>query len=171
MLACSAAEAREQKELYRGQTIVTGQGEANRRVGFASCLDDVVVKLSGLLRLAGDRRLAVHKANAASLVSDYGYRDEKGGKPKNDEQGTREQNRDRPQAARPLIIAFGALLLAWPTSWLLREISRRSRLALSLLAVPMLMPALAITTSGRPWLARQAAPMCTIASVSQTSAL
>ena len=92
MLVCSAAGAGEQKELYRGQTIVTGQGEANRRVGLASCLDDVVVKLSGLLRLAGDRRLAVHKANAASLVSDYGYRDEKGGKPKNDEQGTRDRS-------------------------------------------------------------------------------
>lgn len=41
----------------------------------------------------------------------------------------------------PLLIALGAALLAWPTCWLLREISRRSRAALSLMAVPMLMPA------------------------------
>lgn len=44
-------------------------------------------------------------------------------------------------AGVPLVIAFGSLLLAWPTCWLLREISGRSRLALALLAVPMLMPA------------------------------
>lgn len=79
-------------ELYRAQTIVTGTGEANRIIGFAACLEDVLVKLSGRLRLAGDKRLDAYKADAAKLVRDFSYRDEKGGKPKNDEQGTRDRS-------------------------------------------------------------------------------
>lgn len=78
--------------LYRGQTIVTGTGEANRLVGFAACLEDVLVKVSGQLRLAGDARLKRYKADAAKLVRDFFYRDEKGGRPKNDEQGTRDRS-------------------------------------------------------------------------------
>jgi hypothetical protein len=79
-------------DLYRAQTIVTGQGEANRILGFASCLEDVLIKLSGMLRLAGDERLDAYKADAARLVRGFSYRDEKGGKPKNDEQGTRDRS-------------------------------------------------------------------------------
>ena len=79
-------------ELYRAQTIVTGQGEVNRILGFASCLEDVLIKVSGMLRLAGDPRLDPYKADAAKLVRDFSYRDEKGGKPKNDEQGTRDRS-------------------------------------------------------------------------------
>src|SRR4051794_24973925 len=79
-------------DLYRAQTIVTGQGEANRIVGFASCLEDVLVKVSGQLRLAGDPRVDAYKADAAKLVRGFSYRDEKGGKPKNDEQGTRDRS-------------------------------------------------------------------------------
>lgn len=91
-LPASAAEPVPMAELYRGQTIVTGQGEANRILGFASCLEDVLIKLSGRLRLAGDPRLKPYKAAAKRLVRDFSYRDEKGGKPKNDEQGTRDRS-------------------------------------------------------------------------------
>lgn len=80
------------EELYRGQTIVTGTGEANRLIGFATCLEDVLIKVSGQLRLAGDPRLDAYKADAAKLVRGFSYRDEKGGKPKNDEQGTRDRS-------------------------------------------------------------------------------
>lgn len=40
----------------------------------------------------------------------------------------------------PLLIAVGAVALAWPTCWLLRSAGRGSRAALALLVVPMLMP-------------------------------
>src|SRR5207244_3975776 len=90
--ADSAASDSAAAKLYRAQTIVTGTGEANRITGFASCLEDVLVKVSGLLQLAGDPRLAPAKADAAKLVRDFSYRDEKGGKPKNDEQGTRDRS-------------------------------------------------------------------------------
>jgi uncharacterized protein len=79
-------------DLYRAQTIVTGMGEANRLMGFAGCLEDVLIKASGQLRLAGDPRLKPFKAGAPKLVRDFSYRDEKGGKPKNDEQGTRDRS-------------------------------------------------------------------------------
>src|SRR5262245_2962570 len=92
LLWACAAHAAGENDLYRAQTIVTGQGEANRLIGFASCLEDVLIKATARLRLARDPGLGKYKANAASLVRDYTYRDEKGGKPKNDEQGTRDRS-------------------------------------------------------------------------------
>src|SRR3954469_4566916 len=92
LLACLAAPALAEENLYRAQTIATGTGEANRLIGFAACLEDVLIKVSGQLRLAGDPRLAPYREDAARRVRDYSYRDEKGGKPKNDEQGTRDRS-------------------------------------------------------------------------------
>ena len=81
-------------ELYQAQTIVTGQGETNRSIGFASCLEDVLIKVSGALQLAGDPRLAAYKARAADLVTSYHYHDQMSGLPKGDEQGTRDRPYD-----------------------------------------------------------------------------
>jgi hypothetical protein len=113
---CGATAAAE--NLYRAQTIVTGQGEANRTIGFAACLEDVLIKVSGALQLAGDSRLEPYKAKAGDFVKAYDYHDQMSGKPKRDEQGTR----DRPY---DLIVDFdenkidGALaalgLKPWPS--------------------------------------------------------
>jgi hypothetical protein len=81
-------------ELYRAQAIVTGQGEANRIIGFASCLEDVLIKVSGAQKLAGDRRLAGYKSNAKNLVKAFSYHDQMSGKPHRDEQGTRDRPYD-----------------------------------------------------------------------------
>jgi uncharacterized protein len=91
---CSGAMAAAGADLYRAQAIVTGQGEANRIVGFASCLEDVLIKVSGAQKLAGDRRLAPYKSNAKSLVRAFSYRDQMSGKPHRDEQGTRDRPYD-----------------------------------------------------------------------------
>ena len=80
--------------LYRAQTIVTGQGEANRIIGFAACLEDVLIKVSGALKLAGDPRLDVYKSRSADFVSGYSYHDQMSGTPKRDEQGTRDRPYD-----------------------------------------------------------------------------
>lgn len=80
--------------LYRAQAIVTGQGEANRITGFASCLEDVLIKVSGAEKLAGDRRLAAYKSNAKDLVTAFNYHDQMSGTPKRDEQGTRDRPYD-----------------------------------------------------------------------------
>jgi uncharacterized protein len=88
-------------DLYRAQAIVTGQGEANRLIGFGACLEDVLIKVSGAQKLAGSGRLAAYRANAKNLVRAFDYHDQMSGKPKHDEQGTR----DRPY---DLIVDFDA---------------------------------------------------------------
>ena len=60
LACCTAAPATAAEDLYRAQTVVTGQGEANRMIGFASCMEDALIAE----RLAGDRRLAAYKAKA-----------------------------------------------------------------------------------------------------------
>jgi len=81
-------------DLYRAQATVTGQGEANRIIGFASCLEDVLIKVSGAQKLAGDRRLAAYKSNAKNFVKAFSYHDQMSGKPHRDEQGTRDRPYD-----------------------------------------------------------------------------
>ena len=63
-------------------------------VGFAACLEDVLIKVSGAQKLAGDRRLAAYKSNAKIFVSAFSYHDQFSGKPKRDEQGTRDRPYD-----------------------------------------------------------------------------
>ena len=81
-------------DLYRAQSTVTGQGEANRMVGFAACLEDVLIKVSGALKLAGDPRLAGYRSRAGDFVTAYSYRDQMSGTPTRDEQGTRDRPYD-----------------------------------------------------------------------------
>jgi hypothetical protein len=81
-------------DLYRAQATVTGQGEANRIIGFASCLEDVLIKVSGAQKLAGDRRLAAYKSNAKGFVRAFSYHDQMSGTPTRDEQGTRDRPYD-----------------------------------------------------------------------------
>jgi hypothetical protein len=81
-------------DLYRAQTIVTGQGEANRIVGFACCLEDALIKVSGALKLAGDPRLAAYKSRAEDFESACSYHDQMSGTPTRDEQGTRDRPYD-----------------------------------------------------------------------------
>src|SRR5258705_13033435 len=91
---CAGAMAAAGEDLYRAQTVVTGQGEANRIIGFAACLEDVLIKVSGAQKLAGDRRLAAYKANAKSFVRAFSYHDQFSGTPTRDEQGTRDRPYD-----------------------------------------------------------------------------
>jgi uncharacterized protein len=93
-LACRAvtpATAAEAADLYRAQTVVTGEGEANRMIGFTRCMEDVLIKVSGAEKLASDRRLAAYKAKAKDFVTAFDYHDQFSGKPKRDEQGTRDR--------------------------------------------------------------------------------
>ena len=69
-LTCCTLTMAAASELYRSQTVVTGQGEANRNIGFAACLEDVLIKVSGALQLAGDPRLAAYQ----SQPEDFGER-------------------------------------------------------------------------------------------------
>jgi uncharacterized protein len=101
LICCTATLAAAADDLYRAQTVVTGQGEANRTIGFAACLEDVLIKVSGAVKLADDPRLAAYQSSAADLVKAYTYHDQMSGTPIRDEQGTR----DRPY---DLIVDFDA---------------------------------------------------------------
>jgi uncharacterized protein len=81
-------------DLYRAQTIVTGQGEENRLRGFPPCLEDVLIKVSGDPRLIGDPRLAPLEAKAPTFVASFEYHDRMAGLPTHDEQGTRDRPYD-----------------------------------------------------------------------------
>lgn len=86
------AAAADANDLYRSQTLITGQGETNRLTGFAVCLEQVLIKVSGAVSLTGDPRLEPYRKTAKEFVRAYEYLDEKLGKPKNDEQGTRDRS-------------------------------------------------------------------------------
>ncbi|MBR0900868.1 DUF2066 domain-containing protein [Bradyrhizobium tropiciagri] len=93
LICCGAAMAADDS-LYRGQTVVTGQGEPNRIIGFGACLEDVLIKVSGQPALAADHRLAAYKSKAKAFVSSFDYHDQYAGKPHHDEQGTRDRPYD-----------------------------------------------------------------------------
>ncbi|MGH6916165.1 MAG: DUF2066 domain-containing protein, partial [Geminicoccaceae bacterium] len=80
MLGCGAAAA-SLDDLYQAQTIVTGQGEESRRVGFAECMQQVLVKVSGDPRLTGDPRVAAMAGQADTFVAAFDYRDRMAGIP------------------------------------------------------------------------------------------
>jgi len=117
LMWCTVTIAAAADDLYRAQAVVTGQGEANRIIGFASCLEDVLIKVSGALKLAGDPRLAAYRSSAGDFVKSYRYHDQMSGTPTRDEQGTR----DRPY---DLIVDFdekkvnGLLYALGLTPWL-----------------------------------------------------
>jgi hypothetical protein len=81
-------------DLYEAQTIVTGQGEESRRLGFADCLEQVLVKVSGNPRLADDPAVAAMAGRADTFVAEFDYRDRMAGIPVHDEQGTRDRPYD-----------------------------------------------------------------------------
>ena len=90
-LAGAAPAAASAGELYEARTFVTGQVEPGRSRGFARCLGDVLVKVSGDPDLLRDPRLSKIVGDAAALVTDFKYRDLMAGIPVHDEQGTRER--------------------------------------------------------------------------------
>ncbi|WP_420966079.1 DUF2066 domain-containing protein [Bradyrhizobium sp. B120] len=94
LIWCSGGIAAADDNLYRAQTVVTGQGEPNRIIGFGACLEDVLIKVSGQPMLASDRRLAAYKAKAGEFVRSFDYHDQYAGKPHHDEQGTRDRPYD-----------------------------------------------------------------------------
>jgi hypothetical protein len=94
MLGCGMAGAGEVDDLYRAETIVTGQGKESRRLGFAACLEQVLVKVSGDPRLLGDPGAAALAGQAGSFVTGFAFHDRMAGIPVHDEQGTRDRPYD-----------------------------------------------------------------------------
>lgn len=99
------------------ETVVTGQGPAERQRGLGICLVEVLVRVSGQPALVADPRVEAMKSRAESVLQDLEYEDRMKGLPLGDEQGTR----DRPFYLRPTFApaAIAAMLAelglrVWP---------------------------------------------------------
>lgn len=103
-LISQAAQAADVDNLYKATTIVTGQGEANRKVGFRTCLDQVLVKVSGDQRLPGKPQMTALRDDAGRFVAEYRYRDRMEGIPVHDEQGTHDRPHDLTCIYKPAVI-------------------------------------------------------------------
>ncbi len=86
-----AAGAQEPVGLYSATTIITGTLDEEKRRGFAACLLEVLVKVSGDLDLSASPKMAALAATAEGFVEAYTLRDRMAGIPVHDEQGTRER--------------------------------------------------------------------------------
>jgi len=91
LVGFGTAAATSANDLYQAQTTVTGQMEATRADGFAQCLTDILVKVSGDPRLIGGQSVAAMAKQAGTFVVGFRYRDLMGGIPVHDEQGTRDR--------------------------------------------------------------------------------
>src|SRR6267378_1494177 len=74
--------------LYQAYAIVTGTDMRQRPWGFAQCLREVLVKVSGEPRLKDDPRVVELAAHADRLVASFDYVDMMAGIPKKDDQGS-----------------------------------------------------------------------------------
>ncbi|TIW33273.1 MAG: DUF2066 domain-containing protein [Mesorhizobium sp.] len=97
--ALAATEA-----LYQSQTIVTGTGEVNRKIGFRDCLDKVLVRVSGDQRLPGKPEMAALRDKAGDFVESFRYHDRLEGIPVHDEQGTHDRPHDLTCLYKPAVI-------------------------------------------------------------------
>jgi len=89
--ASPAGTAPETSHLYQATAIVTGTDMRSRPSGFAQCLREVLVKVSGEPRLSADPRVAALAGHADALVGSFGYVDRMAGLKVHDEQGTRDR--------------------------------------------------------------------------------
>lgn len=89
LLALAApTAAAEGGDLYTAYAIVTGTDMRQRPWGFAQCLREVLVKLSGDPRLQGDPRVAALAEHADRLVAAFDYVDLMAAYKKKDDQGS-----------------------------------------------------------------------------------
>ncbi|MET2827308.1 DUF2066 domain-containing protein [Mesorhizobium shangrilense] len=100
-------------DLYQTQTVVTGQGEPNRQLGFKTCLDAVLLKVSGDQRLLKKPEMAALRDKAGSFIASFRYRDRLEGIPIHDEQGTHDRPHDLtciydPAAINPVLVSLGS---------------------------------------------------------------
>ena len=82
------ARAQDISGLYQATAIVTGSDRRNRPAGFARCLREVLVKVSGEPRLSRDRRVDRLAAEANLFIGSFDYVDQMAGIHHKDDQGT-----------------------------------------------------------------------------------
>jgi uncharacterized protein len=98
-MALAAASARpgraeDTRDFYKATTIVTGTDMRSRPSGFAQCLREVLVKVSGQPRLRDDPRVSELAAHADALVASFDYVDQMAGLKVHDDQGTYDRSQN-----------------------------------------------------------------------------
>jgi hypothetical protein len=88
LTAAATARAQDDPSLYQATAIVTGFDMRQRPLGFAECLTEVLVKVSGAPRLNNDPRVAALAAQADSFVENFNYIDPWAWRLHHDDQGT-----------------------------------------------------------------------------------
>jgi uncharacterized protein len=101
LLASAPVLAADASGRYDATAVTSGRGEANRIHGYAQCLEDVLVKVTGDTSLIGDERIKALANGAAAYVDSFKYRDFYEGRALHDEQGSY----DRPHY---LTVSFSA---------------------------------------------------------------
>jgi hypothetical protein len=94
MLSCRPAAADETDALYRATVVVSGQGEERRALGFALCLKDALVRVSGDQRLADSDEVNRLAGKAGAYITGFSYRVRLAGRPLHDEQGSYDRPHD-----------------------------------------------------------------------------
>jgi hypothetical protein len=89
----AAALAEAVPDLYRGEAIITGREiPSEQERGLRLALTEVLIKVSGDSRIAGDTRLQAAVAGARALIRSVDYEDRLAKKKLMDKQGTRERS-------------------------------------------------------------------------------
>lgn len=83
--------AQEVPDLFSCRVIVTGTDMRERPAALERCVRNVVVRVTGMPRLAGDPRVDAIAGHAADLIEDIVYLDRMTDLPRHDEQGTRDR--------------------------------------------------------------------------------
>ncbi len=129
--------------LYQATAIVTGTDMRQRPLGFARCLTEVLVKVSGAPRLADDPRVAALADHAEALVASFSYVDPDAWRLPHDDQGTYDRSQELTVRFDPAKID-AALISLGRTPW------REER--------PLLAPVIIVRRDETPYLLSSAAP-------------
>lgn len=118
--------------LYQARAIVTGTDLRARPEGFARCLVDVLVKVSGDPSLREDPAAAALAQRAALLIEDFDYQDRMGHLPLHDEQGSRDRPytlscRFAPRLVDQALRQLGRTPWTVRRPWLLAQVSLTDR--------------------------------------------
>ncbi len=94
LLGATAVQAQGQDAFYQATTIVTGTDMRSRPSGFAECLREVMVKVSGDPRLWDSPAVRDLASHADALITSFGYIDPRAGIRPHDDQGTYDRSYD-----------------------------------------------------------------------------
>jgi len=132
--------------LYEASVITTGMDMRTRPDGLATCLAQVLAKVSGNPALLDDPRVAALGPAAPGMLAAFAYLDRMSNEPKHDEQGTRDRPYDliarfEPESVDTALLGLGEA--PWSTA-------RRPAVLADITIIPRDSPAMALRADTDP---------------------